>query len=242
MIKHINSLAMVISLLAFPLTGLAQTDPVPELWKAYPRLNEISLQVSAEQWATTKTARVVVGVDASLDQAGLDKLQSDVVANLNKMAKETEWRITVNQRSQEQSELEKVHLEVEARVAESDLTSLRSKARALTKPGVKYTIITIDYTPTLAEMETVRDQLRQTIYRKITNELAGLNKAYPDQTYYVHQITFNSADVAPAPMAYARSNVEAMAAMPMAKQAVNNSNNLVMTADVVIASTIRPLK
>ena len=207
--------------------------------KDCPRLNKIQLQVSAEQWVTTKTAKVIVGVDASLDQGGLDKLQSDVIANLNKLAKDTQWRITTFDRNQEQSDLEKVHIEAEARLQEGGLTTLRAKAKELSKPGVKYSIIDIQYEPSLSEFEAVRNQLRQSLYKGVSDELASLNNMYPDQHYYVHQITFSSPSDQPTPQPMVRAN------LMMAKGTgadVSRSNNLVMVADVVVASSIANAK
>lgn len=178
----------------------------------YPRLNTIQVQLQDEQWVSTETALVTISIDANLNQTGLDKLQAEVMTTLQGMAK-VKWRITRYNRSQDQSGLERVHMQAQARLSESQLNTLRTQAKAKTKPGLKYRVHGIDYSPSQAEMNAVRDQQHQILYKRAKSELDSINKIYSPQKFYLHQITF-AGEVPPVSMNDARQYK--MAAMPQA--------------------------
>lgn len=209
----------------FYMTGFADT--------AYPPLNQISLQLNAEQWAATQTANVVVSVDASLDKLGLGEAQQTVLQKLNSIAK-ANWQITRFDRSQDQSGLETVHIEAQTRLATNALAGLRDAAKNVSKPGQTYRIQSIEFTPSLAEIEAVRLALRASIYSRAKSELAELNKMYPDQHYFLHGIDFNPPTVTPTPIPL-QKNMFAVTRVVTAEPLVINAN-VQMTANVVFAS------
>lgn len=199
-----------------------------------PLLDTVSFQLSAEQWATSTTAKVVVGINATLSDAQLGAMHNTIMGNLSKIAANVDWHITQFQRSKNQSGLEQLYAEAEARIPENALTSLRQNADSISKPGETYTINAIDYAPSAAEIEKVRAELRSQIYDKVEAELVRLNKVYSDEKFHLHSIDFTAATPVPVPMMRTMLVAESNAA-PAPAMAV--SNKVMVDADVVLAST-----
>ncbi len=170
-----------------------------------PVLNQVSFQVSAEQWVTTKAPKVIIAVNAALSEEKLASAYGSISQKLQKIASVTPWQITTFERNQDKSGLEQLSVTAEARLMEGGLANLRSRLKEMSKPGETYSLSSIDYTPTLLESEAARTALRADIYRQIKNELAGLNAIYVNQKYVVHNIYFNEdLGISPIrPMAFA---------------------------------------
>lgn len=199
-----------------------------------PLLNKITLQLSAEKWATTATARVVVNLDAALDRFGLSSINEQMLKKLEAFSSQTEWHITSMTRSQDKSGLEQVHVEAEARVPSNSLAILRDKAKALSKPGETYTIASIDFTPTLAEMEVASADARNQIYNTAKQEVARLNQLYPDQHYFLYAIDFSSVPTPIVPLPLNRMLIATAAIDSAAKVSINSK--VALTANAVIAA------
>lgn len=198
-------------------------------------LNKVNLQLTANKWVTSQTVKVLVGVDAGLTDAGIEGLQAQVLNKLGQIAS-GEWHITSFSRSQDKSGLESVHINAEARLAQSALPNLRGKAKSISKPGETYTITDVQFTPSEEELTQANSALRGMIYQQAKAEIDALNKAYPDQKYYLYQIDFNSMPVMPMAknMYMETAGVAASAAAPV--QPLNVGNRQVMTANVILAS------
>ena len=164
-----------------------------------PLLNKVSLQLNAEQWVATKTALVTVGINVSVSDNDLGKIQSNMMDKLNQLAGKGEWHIISFDRSQDQSGLERIQASAQARLAESALAGLRDKAKAISKPGETFTLDNVQFTPSEDELRDANNALRNRIYAQAKTELDQLNKQFPDQKYYLHQINF-LGDIVPTPM------------------------------------------
>ena len=198
-----------------------------------PVLNQVQLQLSAQQWVSTKTARVIVEVNATTNASGLVNMQQQIMTNLRHIASPANWHITLLQRSKDQSGLLKVHVLAQARLPETALAELSKKATRVSKQGEKYTIADVEFVPSFAAFEQARQVLRTKIYAQANAELTVLNKKFPQQRFVVHQINFNQV---PLPRPMIRTTM--LAAMPNAKQAaVAVSNRLHLTARVVLAAS-----
>ena len=206
-------------------------------------LNRITLQLSSEQWASTTSARVIISIDAALKETQLNQLRTDLLEKLNQLAPKAEWNITRFDRTEATSGLAQVRVDAETRVAEANLGALNEKAKSLSKPGETYRVATIDFSPSLSELEKIRGNLRNKILADIQVELDRLNKAYPDQKYYVHDIQFNESTM-PGPVLLATAAVEKDAAVGGIATAKTTSlavsNKITMSAIVTLASTIKP--
>lgn len=152
-----------------------------------PALSKIQVQLSAEQWVTTKSAKVYVNVTAALKSAGLSELQQKVKDDLNSIAS-ADWRITVFSRSQDASGLERANLQAEARLSEEQLQGLRDKAKSLSKPGEKFQISGIGYSPSFKEINAANSELRKKLYNEAKSELAKINSLYAPRHYEIYDI------------------------------------------------------
>jgi hypothetical protein len=152
--------------------------------------DQVAFTVSAEEWVSTSSARLVVSVHATLDSKGLAGARNAIMDNLQKISA-GEWHITSFNRNQDSSGLEQLTAQAEARIPEKELTNVRDAAKGVSKPGATYIIDNIDFTPTLAEYEQSRAKLRELLYNKVKAELGRLNSVYPEAHFTVQRIDFN---------------------------------------------------
>ncbi|SRR5579883_2120001 len=192
-----------------------------------PLLNRVTLQLHAEEWVTTKTALVSVGVNAAVSDQGIEKLQSGVLQQLKQLSTQGDWHIVSFDRQLDKSGLETVQITAQARLQQTELAGLRTKAKAMSKPGETFTIDNVQFIPSEDELRQANNELRNLIYQQAKAEMDTLNKLYPDQKYYLHQIDF-AFPPAPGPLVMAKM---APAAAPLS---VGNKQEL--QATVVLAA------
>lgn len=205
----------------------------PPPWSP-PISNQVAFEVSAEQWVTTKTAKVVVAVNAAVNEQQLVNAYGDISQKLQKLMGDAQWHITAFDRTTDKTGLEQLSITAETRLPESNLSTLKEKLKVASKAGETYTVASVDYTPTLAERETAESALRTQIYNQIKNELAQLNATFPNQKYSLHSINFMQ-ETAPMPgplMLAATANAVSRQANPPAAV----SNSLQLRARVVLAT------
>ena len=198
-----------------------------------PLLNTVQLQFSAENWVTTKTALVTVGVNASLTAQGLENTQNSILAKLRKISDKGEWHIISYNRNLDQSGLERIQVSAQVRLASNDLSNLRDKAKNISVPGETYTIDNVEFTPSEEEFREANVGLRNNIYNQAKKELDSLNTLYPDQKFYVHSIIFNSS-LANLPMAQNAMYLKTPA--PVMRSNLSVGDKLQLNATVIIAS------
>jgi hypothetical protein len=199
-------------------------------------LDKIDFQVQEKQWVITHTALLGVNINATLTNADLVKARSDIMERLNKIAK-GDWHLIQFDRSQDNSGLEKLYVQAQARVDQGALTDIYKNAKSVSLPGAQYEIASVDFKPSLDEVQAVLTQIRQTLYQKVNDELARINKAYPAQNYSVSNLVFVEGSNPPQPKPYQAKVMNTMmvdgaAAAP----ALTVSNELILTAVVEVAS------
>ena len=239
--KNSNKAITIIS--AFILAGITNVvsaqsnNNAIEIFK--PALNKVTYEVSAEEWAKTSTVMVNVGVDAVFNEDKLEQVRADILKKLNQLTPNAQWHVTNFARNQDQSGLERLQMQAQARVNNTALGNLRQQAKSLSKPGETITILNIDYSPSLAEIEATRMELHKQIYNQAKKELVELNQMYPNQKYYLHNIEFLSQPRLPEPQPMMRMSLMATNAksdaMPMPV-----SDKVIVAARVTLASTITP--
>lgn len=194
-----------------------------------PLLNSITLQLTADTWVTTNTAKVTVMIYANLNQQQLTNAQQAMQDSLQEIAK-TDWHITNINRIETQAKLEQLTVTAEARLPVDMLGDLREKAKVISKEGENFQIQDIAYKPSNAEYEAAKTELRTEIYKQAKAELASINKLYPEERFTLHAVNFVPMEI-----------IGAQRAMPMlvatAKnvQTVNVNDHLTMTAVVILA-------
>ncbi len=228
---------MLVSLVAvFLIVPLTITNALAKGGKV-PVLNQVAYRTQAQSWATTDTAKVIVTVAASLADNKLGQLHTQIMTNLEKIAPKAAWHITQFNRSQDQSGLEKVSVSAQARIPQQQLSGLRKQAKAVSQPGQTYRIADIQFTPSMAEVEKVRGQLRDQIYTDANAELARLNKVYPNAHYTLHSVTFDGAmPVIPVPAPMRAMFMAKVAGAQQSTPALAVSDQVTVTANVVLAA------
>jgi len=218
--------ALVLSLLS-PLSIAGECQPRVAL-------DKVVFQVSARQWVTTQTALLTVNVNATLNNADLVKARADIMDKLSKIAS-GEWHLTQFDRSQDSSGLEKLFVEAQTRVPQASLTDIYQHAKDVSKPGATYTIDGVEFKPSIEEVQQIKNQVREQLYKQVNDELARLNKVYTNQNYTVNRlyITDNETPVQPKPMAMKTMVMSAGASTP---STLTVSNELTLNAVVEAAS------
>ena len=179
--------------------AMAQTQPI----MAYPPQNDtVSMSLLTEDWVQTQTARTEMAVDASLPGSDAGKVRGDILTSVRSLA---QWRFTVFDRNQDASGLEHWHAVVEARLPETQLGGLSDRAKQASKPGLQIKVQSVDFSPTLAEIEATRAKLRSDMYKKVNEALAQLNQSEPDRKYRIMHIDFNGLVTAPPLQKMART-------------------------------------
>jgi hypothetical protein len=211
------------------------TPQVVQLASPYPSLNRIHYVVQKEQWVVSDSARVIISVNANLTDDALDHFQDKMNKNLDSLAKNVSWHVTQFNRNQDSSGLEQVSAQAEARIANSALAGLRVKADKLSSPGIRYSIVDIQYGPSDADIQKAKDSLRQNAYAAIAEEIRSLNKMYK-QEFFVNSIDFDlNSSILPPPQPML---------MRVANAGASNDNvpvnqKLVLQADVVLAAKVQ---
>lgn len=202
-----------------------------------PLLNKVTLQLTAEQWAVTKTAIVNININASLSDKNLEKLNSQVMAKLIQLSNKGTWHLISYDRTQDRSGLETLQIIAQARLPEPELTGLREKTKSLSKPGETYTLDSIQFTPSEDELRETQNQLRENIYQQAKLELMRLNKIYPEQKYYLHDVNFITGPY-PAPMA--QNMLYAKTEGSNARNALSVGDKSRLSATVILAALPDP--
>lgn len=196
-------------------------------------LDTVDFQVSTKQWVTTQTALLTVNLNATLGNADLVQARADILDKLSKIAT-GEWHLTQFDRSQDSSGLEKLSVQAQARVPQSGLTQVYEHAKSVSKPGANYSVGSIEFTPSLEEMQQVRTTLRERLYSQARDELVRINKVYTGQQYTLNQLVFVEGSEPPAePKMLGMMNAMAVRS---AAPALTVSQELTMTALVQVAS------
>lgn len=208
------------------------TSPVWAMVNIEPLLNKITMQLHAEQWVTTKTALVTVSVNAAVSGQGLDRIQNNVLQKLQQMSNQGEWHIIAFNRQLDKTGLESVQINAQARLPQTELASIRDKAKNVSRPGETFTVESVQFTPSNEELQQANAMLRNNLYLQAKGELDGLNKIYPDQKYYLHEIDFTSA---PVPMPQNTMMLKVASPVPQGST-LSVGNKLMLDATVVLGS------
>jgi hypothetical protein len=225
--RVVPPLAVCLPLLLLASPVWAQVPP--------PVMDQVVLDLTAEDWVGTETARVTVSADAAATGTDAGTQRADLLKAIDGLAPDADWRIVSFDRSTDQAGLERWRAVTEARLAENALGGLAEKARQASRPGLQLRISSIEFTPTLGETEAVRARLRDEIYGKAASELKALEQNFPGRKFRMSNIDFMDQP----PMPYARKTREDMQPMATAAPAdgtVNVSEKLVMRARVILSA------
>lgn len=211
--------------------------------------DHVMFDLTAEDWVTTKTARVTINVEASVSAANAGTMRADMVKAVNNVAA-GDWRLVSFNRSQDTTGLEHWSASFEARLVETTLGGLGDNAKKGSKAGMQLLLGDIDFSPTLDEVEAVRSSLRTQLYKKAADQLTALNGALPGRGYRIAEIDFGGGDVPLPPQDMVGvASAGAPRAMPMMARAMapvpsssadsesnDRSEKITLAARVVLAA------
>lgn len=231
-IVHLGALTVLSSL------TFAQEPPPP--FPPQLVLDKITFQTSARQYVSTQSALLTVDVNVTLNNADIVKTRTEVVDSLNKIA-QGDWHLTQFERSQDSSGLEKLYVQAQTRVAQRSLVDIYQKAKTISKPGIQYTVNSVEFKPSLEEIQAVKASIRKELYQQVSDELGRINKVYPNQNYSVNNIIISDGENPQMPVAYQAKTMNTMVLASGSPPApVTVSNELVITAFVEAASNRKP--
>ncbi|MFA6280858.1 MAG: hypothetical protein WC612_08780 [Bdellovibrionales bacterium] len=207
--------------------------------------DSVVFDLSAEQWVTTKTARVMLSVEAAVTNNTAGTMRASMTKAVGDMVK-ADWRVVSFNRGQDQTGMERWSALYEARVPENELSGLSDKAKQNSKAGMQITVNNIDFSPTLEENQAATGQLRTQLYKMANEQLSALNATITGRSYRIAMIDFANEGMphSPRPAMFARGKammhtMEAMAggspdgdSMPP----MERSEKLLLTARVVLSA------
>lgn len=227
-------LLALLAALAFPLALVAAENEKPD--------DAISVHLTTEGWVTTKTARVNVSVNAAVSGEQAGALRESMMKTVQGLSPKADWKLTSFNRNQDETGLERWYATYETRLEETELGGLATKAKAAGKAGMQLAVASIDFTPTLAEVEAVRADLRKILLAQASKELDAVNAALPGRSFRISSVSFEGAQPPMPPqvmmmrkMGGAPMMAEATADMA-APQSVETAQRMQMSADVTFAA------
>ncbi|MEM8915984.1 MAG: hypothetical protein AAGC83_09105 [Pseudomonadota bacterium] len=202
-------------------------------------MDRISLDLSAEDWVSTDEPKVTVGVEAAFQGADAASVRAEILATLDSLSEDAEWRFVRFNRSVGPAGLEQFSAAAEARLADIALDGLVEKIDEAERPGLELDLLSVAFTPTLAERQAVASDLRARIYEMAAEELDQVNGAYPDRDFRVASIEFYQGAVPVYAEQRGRilETVQA-AADAFTGQGVSVSQQMILTARLVLEAPI----
>jgi len=246
--KHALPGLLILAALALPAAPAWAQNAVPAIEsdgvetaieRQGPADDEVTLELSVEDWVETRTATVRVGADLAIESGRFGAARQELVDTLQGFGTGAEWRIVDFGKLGDDAGFERWRLVAEARVPEATLAELAGKTKDATRPGRALSVAAIDYTPTLAEREAVLDRLRARVYDRVAAEIAALNKAFPARRFRVRSLTMGTMHrPMPQMMTMARAESAGSAKMADMGGGLAGAEKAELTARATLAATV----
>lgn len=195
--------------------------------------DSVAFDLSAEDWVVAKAARVLLSVEAAVNASNEGSMRADMIKAVGNAVK-ADWRMTAFNRAQDQTGMERWSVIFEARVPEASLSGLANAVKKASKPGMQIKVDTVDFSPSLEEMEAARAALRTRIVKSANEQLASLNAALPGRNFRISSLTFNNNMAVPVPMPMFRTMAakRAMSEAVMSAPAMAGGEDVASSTDV----------
>lgn len=158
-------------------------------------MSTVSLELSAEEFITSETAKLVFSATVALTDPSIDA-RAEVLKAASQIA-DGDWYITSVTRSEDTSGIETVNYTLSVRVSEKIVAGVKTKVSSVNRAGLKFVLTQTDYTPTAKQIEEGNKSLRAKIYAKAVEEMTVLQTATgsgpSDDGWVIGDIQFNSA-------------------------------------------------
>lgn len=222
---------------------IALLCPMASAWAEMPKPDDaISVNLSTEGWVSTKTARVTVSVNAAVSAEQSGAARDNMMKTVQALSAKGDWKLTSFNRNQDETGLERWYATYEARLEETELGGLATKAKASGRAGMQLTVANIDFTPTLGEVEAVKSELRKNLLAQANKELDAVNASLPGRNFRIANVSFDGAKPPmPPQVMMMRGKMEGMMAqassdMAMQAASVETAQRMQMTAEVTFAA------
>lgn len=203
-----------------------------------PPADQVVLSIREEAWVKTDTARVVAEIKTLITDETAEANAADPKAILEQVGL-GDWHITGSYRQQTDTGFEQLLVVAETRMAQSALSGIYERAKSASEKGRTVRVLTVDFSPSLAEREATARELRRAIYARAAAEAKAVAAEFPEQAFRVHQVQFQNGGQMPRPMPVqarmmvAEKQGDSAAAEPPDQQV---SERMVMSATVIIAA------
>ncbi len=193
----------------------------------------VALTLMVEDWIKTEGANAYVEINATLNDGDAAGIRARMLQGLGKLAA-GEWRITRFSSTQDRSGLQRWNAAAQARLGDDALDGLRNRAASLSRPGLRFRITRLDFTPTEEERETTRALLRKRLYERIGQEIVTLEAAFPGRRFRLKRLETDPPVTARPAMLTARAEAAPMAVAKQAPMSV--SQKMRLSARIILAS------
>ncbi|MDD3029588.1 MAG: hypothetical protein PHS57_04835 [Alphaproteobacteria bacterium] len=185
---RIASFFLLAALLAYPAAAFSSEPPADDA---------VSFDLAAETWVSTQKATVRLNVEAAVSDADASKTRSAMDRAVRSVAK-ADWHMTNFVRSQDKTGLERWSVFFEARLADDSLNGLAEAVKKAGRPGMQIRVASIDFSPSLDEIEAARAALREQLLKQAAEQLAALNATLPGRHFRIGAVSFSN-EGAPIP-------------------------------------------
>lgn len=194
-----------------------------------PLLNNVSYQVTEQQWVKASQATASIAINATVSDQNIASLRASIMKNLQQFAS-GDWHITQFSRTKTSSGLQSINASAQIQLPADQLNQISSRVKSVSCEGQTYSVANLDFNPTRADKTAAETILREKVYKDIQAEIQTLDKQFPQEHYFAHQVNFMSG-YAPMPRTVA-----------LVKMAANGSPNVsqkaTLTARVVLSSKV----
>ena len=184
------SLLSLIFLISLSTRVLAESNIRPD--------DDIILEMEESLWVKAEKAKVIVSIDAAMASEEAKNLRQDVNKSLAGLSKEVDWKLTGFSRRADNTGLERWHVTAEGRLDDAQLAGLESRAKKVSRAGLQVNVAQVNFTPSPAEIEAARKELRKALYKRVTEEIAMIEAVIPTRKFEVGRIDFTNG-VMPVP-------------------------------------------
>ncbi len=151
--------------------------------------SKIILDFTQEEWVKASTVRVVVNISALSKEQNLIRIKQEALSGLKKIIN-SEWIVTDYRRSKDRSGLTRLNIRAETRVPEGKLSGIYGRVKMVSREGLQINITSLDYSPTLDEIETAKARARARIYKMAVKEAKKLKEVMKID-FNIFQIDFS---------------------------------------------------
>ena len=202
-------------------------------------LNQVEMRFSQDMWVDTETADTFVDVSASLSAKNSQAFESKILSEMARQSGVSGWRVVSVDRKESDIGLQNIQASVFARLPIDTLVKLQVSLKDLNSPGVKYTIGSVDFTPSADESSEANAQLRSDLYKKVKLGLSRLKKAFPSASYEIHGIRFSDANISSVSSS---PRVMMVSGRQVDSNAAQTSSKVTMVANTVYSSPNKSCK